>query len=167
MKTELKLSSRKAVSNTQRIAISGLVIALYAVLMYFTQGFAFGQYQIRIATALYSLNGAMPFLIVPLGIANMLSNTLMGGMGIYDIGGGFLVGAITGGAVYIIKKLKLNDWFVLLPLIFGPGLIVPIWLSKIINVPYSALAISLCIGQIVPAVLGVIILKQVRNKIVR
>lgn len=164
MKTETNLLSKEKISNTQRIAVSGVVIALYAVLMYFAQGFAFGQYQIRIATALYALNGAMPFLIVPLGIANMLSNTLMGGMGIYDIGGGFLVGVVTGAAVYLIKKLKLNDWFAAAPLVLGPGFIVPIWLSKILNIPYSALAISLCIGQIVPAILGVIILKQVKNR---
>ena len=69
------MENRKVFS-TRKIAISGIVIALYAILMYFTQGFAFGQYQIRIATALYSLSALAPYLIVPLGIGNMISNTL-------------------------------------------------------------------------------------------
>jgi hypothetical protein len=35
-----------------------------------TQSFAFGQYQIRIATAVYALNWTFPFLVAPLGLAN-------------------------------------------------------------------------------------------------
>lgn len=150
---------------TKRIALSGLIVALYTVIMYFTQSFAFGQYQIRIATSLYSLSAIDPFLIIPLGIGNLISNTVMGGMGIYDILGGALVGIVSSSAVYIIKKLKLNDIFIVIPIILGPGLIVPIWLSFTLNLPYTALALSLCIGQIAPAILGVILFKQLKNKI--
>ncbi|WP_234123652.1 QueT transporter family protein [Clostridium hydrogenum] len=150
---------------TKRIALSGLVIALYTVIMYFTQGFAFGQYQIRLATSLYSLSAIDPFLIIPLGIANLISNTIMGGMGIYDILGGAIVGIVTSSIVYIIKRLKLNDIFIIIPIILGPGLLVPIWLSFTLNLPYKLLAVSLCIGQIIPSILGVILLKQLKNKV--
>lgn len=155
----------KNFSSTQKIAFSGLVIAIYTVIMYFTQGFSFGQYQIRLATSMYSLSAAAPFLIIPLGLANLISNTIMGGMGIYDIVGGCLVGIITSSIVYAIKRFGLNDWFIVIPIILGPGLLVPIWLSFTLNVPYAVLAISLCIGQIIPAILGVILLKELRNKI--
>lgn len=156
---------RKSMSQTQKIAISGMIMALYIALMYFTQGFSFGQYQIRIATSLYSLSAIFPFLIVPLGLSNSLSNALMGGMGPFDIVGGFAVGFITTGSIYLIKKVRLHDIFIALPIIFGPGLIVPIWLSRILNVPYTILALSLCIGQIVPGIVGVLIIKVLKNRV--
>ena len=67
-------------TKTQKLTISALCIALYLVVMICTQTFAFGQYQIRIATALYGLSAVFPFLIIPFGVANMLSNILMGGL---------------------------------------------------------------------------------------
>lgn len=154
----------KKISSTRKLAISGIVMALYIVIMYTTQSFAFGQYQIRIATSLYSLSAIYPFLILPLGLSNMLSNMLMGGLGFFDVAGGVAVGIITAAVVYLIKKLKLNDWLLALPIVFGPGLIVPIWLSYILELPYKALALSLCIGQILPGIMGVILVKKLRNK---
>lgn len=156
---------KKNITPTHKIAMSGIVMALYISLMYFTQGFSFGQYQVRIATSLYCLTALFPFLIVPLGISNALSNTLMGGMGPFDIFGGFTVGIITAGSIYCIKKIKLNDLLIALPIIFGPGLIVPIWLSRILNIPYNILALGLCIGQIIPAAAGVIIVKALRKRL--
>lgn len=154
----------KEYSNSKKIAISGLVMALYIVIMYYTQGFAFEQYQIRIATSLYSLSAIFPFLIVPMGISNLLSNTLMGGLGIFDMLGGALVGILTSGFVYLIKRFNLNEWLIALPIIFVPGLLVPVWLSFLIHVPYKVLAISLCIGQIIPGFVGVLLVKQLKRR---
>lgn len=156
---------KKGIPHVKKIVLSGIVMALYIVIMFFTQGFAFGQFQIRIATALYSLSAIFPFLIVPLSLSNMLSNILMGGLGIYDIAGGFAVGLITTSLVYVIKKAKLNNWLIAVPLMLGPGLIVPVWLSYITKIPYGLLAFSLCIGQIIPGILGVFIVKSLKNKI--
>lgn len=155
--------NNKFKNNTFKITISGMIIALYVVIMYFTQSFAFGQYQIRIATSLYSLTSIYPFLIIPMGISNLLSNTIMGGLGPLDMIGGTLVGILTSMLVYLISKYKLNDWFILVPIIFVPGLIVPIWLSILIKIPYSVLAMSICIGQVIPAFVGVILIKQLRK----
>lgn len=156
---------KKNVSPTKKIAVSGLVMALYIVLMYFTQGFAFGQYQIRMATSLYALSAVYPFLIVPLGLSNLLSNTLMGGLGMLDMVGGLIVGIITASAVYLIKRLKISNWFIALPIILCPGLIVPIWLSIILNVPYKILAASILIGQIFPGIIGAVIVNQLEKRI--
>ncbi len=153
------------ISTTKKITISGASVGLYVILMYLTQGFAFGQYQIRIATSFYALTAIHPFLIVPMAVGNMLSNILMGGLGIFDTLGGLIVGLITTTAVYLVEKFKLNDWFIAVPIILGPGLIVPIWLSIILKIPYKVLAASLCIGQIVPGIVGVILVKQLRNRI--
>ena len=162
---ELKVSDEKtaAVSAVKKISISGIVMALYVTVMFFTQGFAFGQFQIRIATALYGLSAIYPFLILPLGLSNLLSNTIMGGLGPLDMIGGFAAGLITSTAVYFIKKLQLNDWFIALPIILGSGLLVPIWLSYLLHLPYRVLAISLVTGQIIPGIVGVILVKVMRN----
>ena len=153
--------------NTKKLTISSIVIAIYIVLMFATQGFAFGAYQIRIATSLYSLSYLYPFLILPLGIANLLSNTLMGGLGIFDIVGGITVGVITSTLVYLVRRFKLNQLLVAIPIIFGPGLIVPIWLSPILGVPYNVLAISLCIGQILPGIVGALMVRQLERVLPR
>ena len=39
-------------SKAQKLTLSAMIIALYVTMMYFTQSFSFGAYQIRIATAL-------------------------------------------------------------------------------------------------------------------
>ena len=140
---------------TNKITKSGLVIALYLVIMYLTQGFAFLQYQVRLATSLYGLAYIYPFLAVPLAIANSLSNTLMGGLGLLDIVGGFVVGLTTTLSMLTINKFNLSYHWVFLPILFSPGLIVPIWLSQILGIPYLILVGNIVIGQIIPSIIGV------------
>lgn len=152
-------------TKTRKITISAIVIALYVVIMVITQSFAFGAIQIRLATSLYALSYIFPFLVLPLGLSNLLSNMLLGGLSIFDIVGGGLVGILTALLVYGVRKYKLNTYLTILPIIFIPGLIVPIWLSMILHVPYSALAISLCLGQVIPAILGSILINLLKNKI--
>ncbi|MBK5243687.1 MAG: QueT transporter family protein [Eubacteriaceae bacterium] len=149
--------NKKASSKVRKLTISAVVIALYVVIMFFTQSFAFGQFQIRIATSIYSLAAIYPFLIIPMGIANLFSNTLMGGLGPFDIVGGFIVGIITAGCCYYLKKI--NVVLVAIPILVIPSLLVPIWLSYLIQVPYSILVVSIGIGQILPSILGIFIVK--------
>ena len=152
-------------SKTRKLTISAIVIALYVAIMVITQSFAFGAVQIRLATSLYALSYIFPFLVLPLGLSNLLSNMLLGGLSIFDIVGGGLVGILTALLVYGVRKYKLNAYLTILPIIFIPGLIVPIWLSMILHVPYSALAMSLCLGQVIPAILGSILINLLKNKI--
>ena len=53
---------------TRKLTISAMVVALYIVVLYLTQSVSFGAYQIRIATSLYALAYAFPFLVIPMGI---------------------------------------------------------------------------------------------------
>lgn len=140
-----------------KLSVSGVVIALYCVIMYFTQSISFGPYQIRIATSLYSLAYIYPFLVLPLGVANFLSN-MLGGFGIVDMLGGCVVGIITAFLITLIRRYKLPKWISAVPIVFIPGTIVPIWLSIFTSLPYGILVLSLCIGQIVPSILGVVII---------
>lgn len=150
-------------SKTKKLTVSAMIIALYVCIMYLTQSFSFGAYQIRIATALYALAYCFPFLILPLGFANFLSNTLFGGLGPIDMLGGFLVGLLTSFLVYLIRHFHLPQWLVAIPVTLIPGLCIPIYLSGLLNVPYPFLAGSLCIGQIIPGIVGALFVKWMQH----
>ena len=145
-------------SKTKKICVSGMVAAMYIAIMLATQAFAFGAYQVRIATALYALAYFYPFLIFPLGLANGLSN-FIGSMGPWDMPGGTLVGIITSGAVYAVRRYKLPTLLIVPIITLIPGLIVPIWLSPVTGVPYTLLAVQISIGQLTPAVVGYVFVK--------
>lgn len=148
-------------SISKKLAYSGIVMALYIVVVFATQSFSFGQYQIRIATALYALVYHFPFLVIPLALANMLSNFLMGGLGLFDIVGGFIIGIITAGSIVLLKRITDRAVFLVLPIALAPALIVPIWLSAILKIPYLALVLSLLVGQVISAyTLGLYIVKS-------
>ena len=99
----------KNLSKTQKLCFSGAVMAIYIVLMLLTQSFAFGQYQLRVATAVYAVAYLFPFLVVPLGLANLLSNLLMSGLGVFDIVGGGLVGLLTAGCCAMLGRRRQSN----------------------------------------------------------
>lgn len=157
---------------TKQLTVSALIIALYVVILFFTQSISFGAIQCRIATALYALAYPFPFLIIPLGVANFLSN-FIGGMGIFDIVGGSLVGCVTAFLIALLRfvsektenqSLKnVTKLFVFFPILIIPGCAVPLWLTPILSsagqsVTYLGLCISLSLGQLIPAIAGCIII---------
>ncbi len=144
----------ESMSKVQKLTTSAMVIALYVTLMYLTQGFAFGAYQIRIATSIYALSYLFPFLVFPLGLANFLSNMLFGGLGLLDMLGGGLVGILTAALIAGIRKINGNRLLIILPILLVPGLGVSTWLSYLLQIPYPAMALNLCIGQAIPAICG-------------
>ena len=153
----------KNLNNTQKLAFSGVVIALYIVVMYLTQSFAFGQYQVRIATAIYAVAYLFPFLVVPLGLSNLLSNMVMGGLGFFDIVGGGLVGLLTAGCCAMLGKKKLTPWLVIAPITLIPALGVSLWLSGILGIPYWALAGSLLVGQFIAGIAGALLVQALKR----
>jgi uncharacterized membrane protein len=151
--------------NTRKLTYSGIVIALYVVIMFFTQSVAFGQYQVRVATSLYALAAIHPFLIIPLGAANFLSNTLMGGLGPLDMVGGFIVGILTAAGCFYANKIHAS--LVGVPILLIPALLVPVWLSPLIGVPYRILALSIGVGQVIPAVVGILMVSYLEGPLTR
>lgn len=149
----------KDMSKVQKLTLSAMIIALYVTVMYCTQSFSFGAYQIRIATSLYALSYLFPFLVLPLGLANFIANMLFGGLGLLDMVGGCLVGIVTSSLIVGIRKLHWNRLLIILPIVLIPGLGVSTWLSYLLQMPYPALALSLCIGQIIPAICGVLLIQ--------
>lgn len=67
--------------------------------------------------------------------------------------------------IVLIRKYKLNINLAAIPIIFVPGLGVATWLSYLLGIPYKAMAFSLCVGQVIPGILGVIIIKILSSKI--
>lgn len=151
-------------SSTKKLTISAMVVALYIVVLYLTQSVSFGAYQIRIATSLYALAYAFPFLMVPMGVANLISNLLFGGLGPLDMFGGFTVGVITTGLIVLIRKYEMNTWWIVLPIIFVPALCVPLWLSYLLDLPYAMLATNLVVGQTIPAILGATLIRVLSRR---
>lgn len=144
----------KKYTQTQKLTIAGISIALYIAVMMCTQTFAFGQYQVRIATALYGLSAVFPFLIVPFGVANVISNTVMGGLGPIDMLGGGIVGMATTAAIVLAKRHGCGNWCIWLAITLVPGLGVPVWLSVLLGLPYWLLASSLLAGQFICGAAG-------------
>lgn len=149
---------QKNLSNVQKLTISGVVIALYVVVLFMTQSFSFGAYQIRIATTLYALSYFFPFLVIPLGLANFIAN-MLGGFGLIDMVGGCIVGIVTSFLIMLIRKFHLPRILIFFPIVLVPGLGVALWLAPMVGMAYPALALSLCIGQSVPAICGVVLTK--------
>ena len=155
----------KALTSTQKLAVSGLVMAVYIVVMYFTQSFAFGAYQIRIATALYALAWIHPFLALPLSLANCLSNMLMGGLGIFDTLGGVIVGLVTTGCIIGIRRLRLPRWLCGAAIVVCISLVCATWLSHILGIPYPAMALNLFVGELIPGIVGVLLIQALKGLI--
>ena len=156
---------KKEFTKTQKLTISAVSIALYLVVMIATQNFAFGQYQVRIATSLYALAGIFPFLVVPLGFANFLSNALLGGLGPLDMIGGVIVGLLTSGAIALARRSRFAPLAAFAAIALIPGLGVPVWLSVLLHVPYSVLAASLLVGQVIAGAFGALLLAALRRRI--
>lgn len=154
---------KENMSKVQKLTVSAMVMALYVVVLYFTQSFSFGAYQIRIATALYALAYLFPFLVLPLGFANFIANFLFGGLGLLDWFGGCFVGIIVTAIIVLIRRKGWSRWLMILPIILVPGLGVSSYLSYLLHVPYSVLATSLCIGQSIPAVCGVVLVNVLQR----
>ncbi len=153
----------KNLTATQKLTASGLVMAMYIVVMYFTQSFAFGQYQVRIATAIYGAAYLFPFLVVPLGLSNLLANMVMGGLGFFDIVGGGLVGLATAGCCALLGRGKITPWASVAPITLIPALGVSLWLSGLIGVPYWTLAASLLVGQAIAGVVGALLVRALKK----
>lgn len=152
---------------TKKLTLSAMVLALYVVIMWLTQSFSFGAYQIRLATALYSLSYLFPFLVVPLGLANMISNLVLGGMGLPDILGGLVVGILTAFLNYLIRRRGWSPLLTAVPVIIVPGFGVAVWLSGILNIDYFTLAAGLLIGQIIPGILGAVLAVSLKGRFVK
>ncbi|MFR9143945.1 MAG: QueT transporter family protein, partial [Lentihominibacter sp.] len=73
--------------------------------------------------------------------------------------GGCLVGILTTASIVLIRKKGWNRTFIAVPIVLIPGLGVAVYLFYFLNIPYWLMALNLCIGQLIPAVVGVVLVK--------
>ena len=146
-------------SRLQKMTFSAMVMAIYIVVLSITSGFSFGAYQIRIATSLYALAYLFPFLVVPLGLANFISNMLFGGFGIVDMLGGCIVGMVAAACIVLIRRKNWNRMLIAVPIVLVSGLGVATYLSYFLAMPYPLMALNLCIGQLIPSIVGVVLVR--------
>lgn len=148
---------------TKKLVISGLYIATYVTILALTASVSFGQIQVRLANSCYALAYLFPFLPLPAGLAVLLSNIMFGGLGVYDAVGGFLVGLLTTYVVSLVRKRNMGMSWIIVPIILIPALLVPTWLSVLIHVPYKILVLSVGMGQIIPSLVGLAIVKMLKG----
>lgn len=150
--------NEKKVVDMKKITLGGIIMSLYIVLTGVFASLSFGAIQIRIANCLYGLTLPFPFLVIPLTLSVVLSNLIFGGLGIIDIVFGSLTTFIV---TYMISKCKKT--ILIIPIIiFGVGAGIALYLSKLIQVPFSVLFIQIALGQVIPSILSYIIVRRIR-----
>lgn len=150
-------------NKTTKLTISAMYIALYVITVFLTASISFGAVQIRLANLIYALAFCYPFLVLPAGISVVLSNLLFGGLGLPDILGGFLVAVTTTYLITLIRKYNLNKALIGLVILTVPPLGVSTWLSILLHIPYWPLVLSLMLGHVIPAILGVALIVGVEK----
>ena len=102
-------------------------------------------------------------MVVPLCLANAIANSIGGQRNIEDDARN-CASFLATGSIYLIRKIKLSSWFIVLPILLVPSLVVPIWLSALLKLPYVALVINLILGQLVPAILGAVLVHELAKR---
>ena len=90
---------------------------------------------------------------------------LFGGFGIVDMAGGCIVGMTAAACIVLIRRKNWNHVLIAVPIILVPGLGVATYLSYFLSMPYPLMAVNLCIGQLIPSIVGVILVKALEKAI--
>ena len=128
----------------KKIAISGMIAALYAALTVALSPLSFGPVQFRVAEALTLLPFFMPEAIPGLFIGCFLSN-IAGGLGLIDI---FIGSAATLAAAWLTYKMP-NIWLAAVPPVVINAIAVGIYLGLITETPVIFSIIYIGISQAV------------------
>ena len=142
-----------------------MVMAMYIVILYFTQSFSFGAYQIRIATALYALAYQFPFLVLPLVSPILYRICSSADSALWTWRAVCIVGILAAACIVLIRRKNWSRVLIAVPIILVPGLGVATYLSYFLSMPYPLMAVNLCIGQMIPSIVGVILVKALEKGI--
>ena len=150
-------------NTTQKLVLSAIMMALYIAILFVSQAYFLWCSSDASGHCFIWINLHLPFLVFPISLANAIANSF-GGLGLIDVVGGFCASFLTTGSIYLIRKAKLSSWFIILPILLVPALVVPIWLSALLKLPYFALVINLLLGQLVPAILGAVLVQELAKR---
>ena len=63
----------------------------------------------------------------------------------------------------MIRRKNWNKALIAAPIVLVPGLGVATYLSYILAIPYPLMALNLCVGQLIPSVAGVALVKVLES----
>ena len=124
------------------ITHAAFIAALYVVLVFALQPYAFGVGQIRVAEALTILPMFTTAAIPGLGIGCLIAN-LIGGAHIIDVIFGSLTTLV---AAYLSYRLRKKRWLVPIPPVVLNAFIIPIFLRYLYGLPDAYYIMVLLVG---------------------
>ncbi|MGF7059966.1 QueT transporter family protein [Brassicibacter mesophilus] len=137
--------------NTRYLTKASVIAAIYVILVVLEiplGQLAFGPVQVRIAEALVLLplieSAAIPGVFIGCLLANLVL-TFTSGFGLIDVVAGSLVTLIS---AYLTSKMP-NKWLGIIPPVILNGLIVSIWVSYFIKIPYWPTVAGIAAGELV------------------
>ena len=155
--------------NTKYLTKASLIAGIYLVLILIQipiGNLTFGPIQLRVAEGLTLLPlveiAAIPGLFVGCLVANLILAPYSA-FGLIDIIGGSLVTLL---AAYLTSKMS-NRIIGALPPIILNGVIVSIWVSKFMNVPYLYTVLGISAGEIASITIFGPVILSVYNKAIK
>jgi len=137
--------------NIRYLTKASVIAAIYVILVVLEIPFgqlAFGPVQVRVAEALVLLplieSAAIPGVFIGCLLANLIL-TFTSGFGLIDVVAGSLVTLVS---AYLTSKMP-NKWLGILPPVVLNGLIVSIWVSYFIKIPYWPTVAGIAVGELV------------------
>ncbi|HHW56728.1 MAG TPA: QueT transporter family protein [Clostridia bacterium] len=141
--------------DTKYIVKAGVIAAIYFVVTILLGSISYGPIQFRISESLVILPMVEPAAIWGVFIGCFLAN-IGSPFGIVDILGGSLVTLI---AAYLTSKSKVFYKGILPPIILN-ALIVSIWVSYFLKIPYYIVVVDIAISEaIVTGIFGYVVLE--------
>ncbi|MEG0051423.1 MAG: QueT transporter family protein [Terrisporobacter sp.] len=155
-------------NKTRKVAIVGIVAAIYASITLAFSFISYGSIQFRISEILMFLPVLGKEYIIALTLGCFLANVI-GPYGVPDIIFGTLATLISAYLVYTTAKLLKNNKYTLLIASFWPTIINALvigWeLDKFFGVPFTLGALQVGFGQfVVITLVGLPVFKMVNNK---
>ena len=155
-------------NKNNKIAIVGLIAALYAVVTLALGFISYGQIQFRISEMLMFLPLFGKEYIIALTLGCFLAN-VVGPFGVPDIIFGTLATLISGILVYYTPRLLKNNKYTLFIASLWPtiinALIVGWELYKFFGVPFALAVVQVAFGEfVVITIVGLPVFKMVNNK---
>lgn len=129
--------------STKNLVLSGLIAAVYVVLIAIFPAFSFGQVQVRIAEVLTLLPILTPAAVPGVFIGCLISNILFGGAMI-DIIFGSLATLAAAVLTYYLRK---NKWLAAFPPVIINAIVVPFILQVSLGTPYWITFFYILVGQ--------------------
>jgi uncharacterized membrane protein len=129
---------------SRKLTRIALLAGIYAAITLALYPLSYGAIQVRVSEALTVLPFLTPLAVPGLFVGCLIAN-ILGGLGLNDVIFGSLATLV---AAYLTRRMPSPILAPLPPIIIN-ALVIPIYLSSVVRVPYLPLALSIAAGQAV------------------